>query len=238
LDSDTLDGKNAADFADGVNGEAVSVADNVVTTAKIADNAVTSAKIVANAITSTELVDAAVTSSKIASNSIDGSHLATGYVSVPGAAFNVSSPTTSTLCEPNFSSTADQFYFRAGGQHCYAVAPVHLPQGVNLTSFACYVVDNSENMAIPNISFRYKKPALDNNTTPGLENPLPFVSIGGTTLADVIGLVERSSTITGEVVDNSSKVYYIRIQMSTDGVLPNLGPLLAINGCIIGYNEP
>lgn len=218
LDADLLDGFNSTDFSSSAHGHsyAGSATDGgAATNAVNAANAANAANVTCNGCVGTV---------EIANNSINGSKLAAGTVVIPSTAFR----SANTTCSDTLTTTG-RFHFTLG-TICFALAGIELPDGVEIGSVTCYVMDTSTTDYIGEISLTSRAYTATGTTT--------FASIvNPTTASGDLGIQPFTLSApadfpTGTTVDNANFVYFVRIKFNASAALDGT---TGISGCKVDY---
>ncbi len=256
--NDLADGSvSASKLADGAvaNGKLASgaitsdkLADNSVTTAKIKDGEVKTSDLADGSVTAGKLVTGAVTASKLAGNipqsKINFSGSISGNVQVTGNYRFASAKTYFHYINGNefmnSDSSDDADWTRNGygygypstDSYTYVVAPVHLPQGANISQLLCYFLDDSAGLNWDTSSaFLYSR-YLPSQT----RNELARVTVNQAARDSNIIFTKYDNSVSGggDPVDNALYGYWLAVTLDVDGTGTDFY-YTRLYGCRIAY---
>ena len=217
------------------------LAPNSVNSSEIATNAVGAAEIATNAVGSIEVANNSLTANDLATNSVGASEIANGAVgiselsnSAKGIGVSGSIIIPSATFQPandTIQYVSDSHFIRPGGSNVNLClqAPVILPHGVTVTSFAIFAMDNSGTTDVGAFTLERFNYSTSIPTTIGTT-----VASSGLPNSTTIRILQAPSINPfGATIDGSNSSYAI------EGCLSS-GPVTATNirlyGARIRYN--
>ena len=159
------------------------------------------------------------------------SSITTGFISVSPAAFHADSdPSCLWAVEP----TKNYGYFHTDSPDgCDAVAPIQLPHNASITSVTCRFYDADAGNELIN-GFRLARHNMTDSDPSATAETLYGSAGTGSASGGAIEINTDSTTsvANGEIVDNETYFYQLRVLFSETDVA---GSTLRVHGCSIGY---